>query len=87
MNALMLAQDAVDGGGLFVAFGFLWILMVFLGIVALGVWIWALIDAIQNPALDGTTRIVWILVIVFTQIIGALIYLAIGRSSGTPRNA
>ncbi len=33
-------------------------------------------DAIQNPAVNSTMRIVWVLVIVFTQIIGAIIYLA-----------
>ncbi|MFP4144731.1 MAG: PLD nuclease N-terminal domain-containing protein [Phycisphaeraceae bacterium] len=52
------------------------------GLVALAgfvLWIWALIDAIQNPKLDDTMRIVWVLVIVFTQIIGAAIYLLIGR--------
>ena len=86
MNGLLLAQNAGDAGGFFVGFGILWILMFILGIAALGVWIWALVDAIQNPALDGTMRIVWVLVIVFTQIIGAIIYLAIGRSRRTPRS-
>ena len=63
------------------------ILLFILGIAALCVWIWALIDAIQNPTLDSTMRIVWVLVIVFTQIIGAIIYLAIGRSTRTPSGA
>lgn len=69
MNGLLLAQNAGDAGGFFVGFGIFWILMFILGIAALGVWIWALVDAIQNPALDSTMRIVWVLVIVFTQII------------------
>jgi hypothetical protein len=87
MNGLLLAQNAGEAGGFFVGFGILWMLMVILGIAALGVWIWALIDAIQNPALDGTMRIVWILVIVFTHFIGAIVYLAIGRSGRTPTSA
>jgi hypothetical protein len=61
--------------------------MLILAIAAFGVWIWALIDAIQNPALDGTMRLVWILVIVFTHFIGAIVYLAIGRSRRTSRSA
>ena len=81
MNGLLSAQNA---GDFFVGFGILWILMFILGIAALGVWIWALVDAIQNPALDSTMRIVWVLVIVFMQIIGAIIYLAVGRSRRTP---
>jgi hypothetical protein len=84
MNALLVAQNA---GDFFVGFGILWVFMFLLGIAALVVWIWALIDAIQNPALDSTMRIVWILVIVFTQILGAIIYLAVGRSRRTPSGA
>jgi hypothetical protein len=56
----------------------LWALLV---IAAFVVWIWALVDAIQNPALDNTMRIVWVLVIIFTYIIGAIIYLVIARST------
>jgi hypothetical protein len=79
----LIAQNGADAGPLFVGFGLLWLLMFILALVALGVWIWALVDAIRNPALDSTMRIVWVLVIVFTQIIGAILYLAIGRSMGT----
>lgn len=47
-------------------------------------WIWALVDAIRVPH-DGNYRagnkLVWVLVIIFTTVIGAAIYLAIGRPS------
>lgn len=56
------------------------IVAVVFGILSVIVWIWALVHAIQNPALDGTMRIVWVLVIVFTGILGAAIYLLVGRS-------
>ena len=82
MDWSLIAQNGGDVGGLLAGFGILWILMFIVGLAALAVWIWALVDAIQNPALDSTMRIVWILVIVFTQIIGAIIYLAVGRSMG-----
>ncbi len=68
------AGDAVAWGS-----GFM-LVAVLLGIISLVIWIWALVDAIQNTALDGTLRLVWVLVIVFTGIIGAAIYLLIGRS-------
>jgi hypothetical protein len=82
MNLILVAQrgDAapfVFGGGMMLIF-------LLLGIAALVLWIWALVDAIQNPALDSTMRIVWVLVIVLTSWIGALVYLAVGRS---PRRA
>lgn len=92
MEWSLIAQNAGDGAGLFVGFGILWLLMfiviVGLGIASLVVWIWALVDAIKNPALDSTMRLVWILVIIFTQIVGAIIYLAVGRSgTRTPSGA
>ena len=59
-----LALLAQNGGDIAAWFGGLAILWIVLAVAALVVWVWALIDAIQNPALDSTTRIVWILVIV-----------------------
>ena len=44
------------------------------------VWIWALIDAATNPALDGTAKIIWLLVIFFTEIIGAIAYFVLRPS-------
>src|SRR5258705_11751 len=55
----------------------IWLLV---AVAWIGVWIWALVDAIRNPALDSTTRLIWVLVILFAQVIGAVVYLAIGRS-------
>ena len=56
------------------AFG-VWALVVLLGLAAFVLWLWALIDAIRNPALDSTMRIVWVVVIVLVQFLGALLYL------------
>lgn len=50
-------------------------------IVATIVWIWALVDCLQNPRLNGTEKLVWVLVILFLHVLGAIIYLAIGRQS------
>src|SRR5262245_59400966 len=58
-----------------------WMLLCTLLMVGyLAIWIWALVDAIRNPVLDSTTRLMWVLVIIFAQLIGAVVYLAIGRS-------
>jgi hypothetical protein len=52
-----------------------------IGLIGLvSIWIWALIDAIKNPALDSNMRLIWILVLVFTGVLGAIVYLLIGRS-------
>jgi Phospholipase_D-nuclease N-terminal len=37
-------------------------------------WIKMLIHCIKNPALTDTQKIVWVLVILFAHLIGALIY-------------
>jgi hypothetical protein len=63
--------------------GFLFIGSAFAGLFGLLTfifWVWMLIDAIQNPRLDGNKRIIWVLVIIFLPCIGSLIYYFVGRS-------
>jgi hypothetical protein len=53
-----------------------------IGLVGLVVWIWALVDCLQVPddSMYRTgTKLIWVLVIVLAQVIGAIVYLAIGR--------
>ena len=57
------------------------LVVVLLAVAWLVIWIWALVDAVQNPALDPTMRLVWVLVILFAQVIGAIIYLVVARST------
>ncbi len=47
-------------------------------------WIWMLVHAITNKALTDTEKIVWVIVIVFTHFIGALIYFFVGRPKALP---
>lgn len=43
-------------------------------------WIWALIDcAMKEPPAQGTNKIIWILIILFTHFLGALLYVLIRR--------
>jgi hypothetical protein len=78
----LLASRTVEigaGGGVVLI---LLAIFIILGIAALGVWIWALVDAIQVPddsMYRSGTKLVWVLEIVFLQVIGAVIYFAIGR--------
>jgi hypothetical protein len=65
-------------GGIFAAlFGLFALLFAALAFIF---WIWMLINAIQNPGLSGTEKIVWVLVILFLHVLGALIYYFVGRS-------
>jgi predicted metal-binding membrane protein len=79
MNLFAQAANNVDAAPFVFGGGVMLVWIVF-GIAALVLWLWALIDAIQNPALDPTMRIVWILVILLTNWIGAVIYLLVARS-------
>ena len=61
------------------------------GLIGLGLfafWIWTLVDVLKAPSDDRFrtgTQLIWVLVIVFTQIIGSAIYLAIGRPEPSMR--
>ena len=51
--------------------------------------IWALVDAIRVPddSMYRTgSKLIWVLVILFAGIVGAIIYLAMGRPFGTGRS-
>lgn len=50
-----------------------------LGLLSLAFWIWMLVDAAQNRGLDQTERIVWIIVVALTHLLGAVIYFFFGR--------
>ena len=45
-----------------------------LGILSSGFWIWMLIECATREADTGNTKIVWVIIIVFTNIIGAVAY-------------
>ena len=56
-----------------------------LAVAGLAFWIWALVDAIRVPddsLYKSGTKLVWVLVIVLVGVIGAIIYLAVGRPDG-----
>lgn len=84
-SLLVLAQDYdTSGGG---AVGGILACVIFLIVAAIGLalfafWIWMLIDAVRRD-FPGNEKIVWILVIVLLQALGALVYFFVGRSRGT----
>ena len=57
--------------------------IIFIGILAF--WIWALVDCIKVPddsMYQAGNKLIWVLVIVFLQVLGAIIYLVAGRPAG-----
>jgi|APCry1669188910_1035180.scaffolds.fasta_scaffold59438_3 Phospholipase_D-nuclease N-terminal len=48
-------------------------------LVAEGFWIWMLVDCATNQRLVGNEKTVWVLVVIFTNWLGALIYFFAAR--------
>jgi Phospholipase_D-nuclease N-terminal len=55
-------------------------LIVLLVLVGSALWIWALVDCLLHEPTQGNTKLIWIIVIVFTHFIGAVLYLLLRRS-------
>lgn len=71
----MLMENVFVGfAGVAVALILFWLFFVALGIFAFVFWIIMLVDAVQRKFKSDNDKIVWVLIIIFTQIIGALIY-------------
>lgn len=65
---------------LFGGFELLFVLFfLLLGALSMAFWIWMLIDAAQNKGLKQDERVIWIIVIALLHVLGALIYLIVGR--------
>lgn len=57
-----------------------WAIAAILSLAGFALWLWMLIDAIRSKSLSDTEKIVWVLVIIFLNLLGALIYFFAGRS-------
>jgi len=53
---------------------FFMILFSGIAILAAIFWLWMLIDCLTNEPSEGNDKIIWVLVIIFTHWLGALIY-------------
>lgn len=51
-------------------------------LAATAFWIWAIVDVVKVPddsMFRAGSKLIWILVVVFTHVIGAIIYFLVGR--------
>ncbi len=61
-------------------FFMMFLLMSFVvGIGGTAFWIWMIIDCATKEPSDGNDKLVWILILIFTHWIGALIYFLVRR--------
>jgi hypothetical protein len=47
-------------------------------------WIWMLVDCLTNESLQGTDKLIWVLVILLAHAVGALIYYFVVKIYGHP---
>ena len=59
-----------------------------MGLLVVGTifWVWMLVNCTRNKRISDTQKITWLLVIIFTHLIGALLYFFLGRSPKQPQN-
>lgn len=58
------------------------VLAVALSVGLLAFWIWSIVDVVKVPSDDrfrAGNQLIWILVVILTQVIGSVIYVAVGR--------
>ena len=60
---------------------FIWLLVLLYFIF----WIWMLVDCLTNPALDSVEKLIWVAVIFFLHLVGALVYFFVAKNR-TPYN-
>lgn len=61
------------GGGSILLFGLLYLIF----------WVYCLVDILRSDFKDPNMKLIWILIILFAQLIGPIIYLVIGKNSKT----
>jgi len=54
---------------------FLTLLILAIAIGGTVLWVWMLVDCVTKEPSEGNDKLIWLLVIVLTHLIGALIYL------------
>ncbi|MBB6609960.1 PLDc_N domain-containing protein [Pontibacter sp. Tf4] len=47
--------------------------------VPFGLWLGALIDLLRSNFTDSITKLIWLVTIIFVPVLGAILYLLIGR--------
>jgi|WetSurMetagenome_2_1015567.scaffolds.fasta_scaffold837127_1 hypothetical protein len=79
MPISMLAQGAPLAAMFVCGICCAWVFVLPLGLLATAFWIWMLIDAIKRCPNADNLKLIWVLVIVFTHFVGAVIYYFVQR--------
>lgn len=69
--------------GIFEALLFLPLLLV--GVLGTVFWIWMLVDCALHEPAEGNDKLVWVIIILFTHVLGAALYFFIRRPRRSTR--
>lgn len=58
---------------------FAFLIVMCIAVAAMAFWIWMLIDCATRESDQGNTKLAWVIIIVFANLIGALIYYFVRR--------
>jgi Na+-driven multidrug efflux pump len=61
-------------GELMISLSLFFVLIIPVAIGCFGFWLWMLIDCATNEPETGNNKVIWIIIIVFANLIGAVIY-------------
>lgn len=65
---------------MFFGFSFLMFFLFFgIGIAGTLFWLWMLIDCATKEPSEGNDKLIWVIVIIFTNLLGAIIYFFVRR--------
>lgn len=59
------------------------IFILLIGLIYGILWLYSLVDILRSDFKDPNMKIIWIVIILFAQVIGPIVYLAMGRSTKT----
>ena len=57
----------------------LWLFFLFVGLVGTAFWLWMIIECATKEPDEGNEKLVWIIILIFTHLLGAILYLVIRR--------
>jgi hypothetical protein len=70
MNSILLL--GMPGGGELMS-------VIFVLFIPVLLWLWALIDTLRSDFTNSSSKLIWILLIIILPVLGAIIYLIVGR--------
>ena len=79
MLAQLVPFSLAIGGSFFLWFTAFWL---FASIF----WLWMLVDCLTKKRLPDTEKLIWVVVLLFTHILGAILYFVLVRSRGSGGN-